>query len=204
MKVNTAYWMAPIAGMRTKKPVQSKYQSALLHWMALYAAQKAIGPLQLTEEEAINTARRAYDNNSRLTSFEIGQAIGRSRRTVDRYIADLKAIIHEDLGLNIFRLNLLGIPQERIAQRLHESRKAIRGYLADLVTWPKGPNADLKKGFSVAQVADRQQWPESLVWSIALEGKQDESNRANYKLNDRGIIYRQVAYYRKSADLSAC
>jgi hypothetical protein len=45
--------------------------------------------------------------------------------------------------------------------------------LADLATWPKGPNADLKKGFSVAQVADRQQWPESLVWSIALEGKND-------------------------------
>ena len=43
----------------------------------LYAAKKAIGPLQLTEEKARTTARRAYENNPRLTSFEIWQAIGR-------------------------------------------------------------------------------------------------------------------------------
>lgn len=42
----------------------------------LYAAKKAIGPVQLTEEEARNTARRAYQNNPLLTSYEIGQAIG--------------------------------------------------------------------------------------------------------------------------------
>jgi len=41
----------------------------------LYAARKAIGPLQLTQEEARTTARRACENNPRLTSFEIGQAI---------------------------------------------------------------------------------------------------------------------------------
>jgi len=35
----------------------------------LYAAKKAIGPLQLNEEEARNTARRAYQNNPRLTSL---------------------------------------------------------------------------------------------------------------------------------------
>lgn len=57
----------------------------------LYAAKKAIGPLQLTEEEARTTARRAFQNNSRLTSAEIGKAIGRSRRTVDSYIVDLRS-----------------------------------------------------------------------------------------------------------------
>jgi len=34
----------------------------------LYAAQKAIGPLQLTEEEARTTARRAYQQSPKLTS----------------------------------------------------------------------------------------------------------------------------------------
>jgi len=43
-----------------------------------YAAKKAIGPKQLNEEEAKNTARRAFRNNSGLTSSEIGKAIGRS------------------------------------------------------------------------------------------------------------------------------
>ncbi len=45
----------------------------------LYAAKKAIGPLQLDEEEARDTARRAYENNPRLMSVEIGRAVGRSR-----------------------------------------------------------------------------------------------------------------------------
>ena len=45
----------------------------------LYAAKKAIGPLQLTEEEARTIARRAYEKNSRLAPVEIGRAIGRSR-----------------------------------------------------------------------------------------------------------------------------
>ncbi len=100
---------------------------------------------RLTEDEARNTARKAYEQNTRLTSAEIGKAIGRSRRTVDRYIADLKATIHEDPGINVFRLSLLGMPQERIAQKLQESRETIRRYLVDLVTWPNQPNADLKK-----------------------------------------------------------
>jgi hypothetical protein len=38
----------------------------------LYAAQKAIGPKQLTEEDARETARRAFQRNPRLTSAEIG------------------------------------------------------------------------------------------------------------------------------------
>jgi len=65
----------------------------------LYAAKKAIGPLQLSEKEARNTARRAYENNPRLTSFEIGQGIGRSRRTVDNYIADLRAKTQVEIDL---------------------------------------------------------------------------------------------------------
>ncbi len=56
----------------------------------LYAAKKAIGPLQLNEEEARDTARRAYEKNARLSSAEIGKAIGGSRRTVDNYVADLR------------------------------------------------------------------------------------------------------------------
>ena len=139
----------------------------------LYAAKKAIGPLQLSEEEARNTARRAYQNNPLLTSYEIGQAIGRSRRTVDRYTADLRAAFQVDLDLKIFRMKLLMIPQERIAKRLAESRETIRDHLADSAMWPNPPNTDLKKGFTVPQVAEKHGWAEPLVWSIALEGKSD-------------------------------
>ncbi len=47
----------------------------------LYSAKKAIGPLQLTEEETRTTARRAYENNPRLTSFEVGQAVVQGRQS---------------------------------------------------------------------------------------------------------------------------
>ncbi|MBW2576055.1 MAG: ParB N-terminal domain-containing protein, partial [Deltaproteobacteria bacterium] len=84
----------------------------------LYAAKKAIGPKQLTEDEARDTARRAYTRNSSLSSADIGKAIGRARRTVDSYIADLKAATQMGMDIKIFRMNRLGIPQDRIAKRL--------------------------------------------------------------------------------------
>ena len=58
----------------------------------LYAAKKAIGPMQLTENEARDTARRAYNKNPALTSLDIEKAIGRSRHTADSCIADLRAV----------------------------------------------------------------------------------------------------------------
>jgi len=67
--------------------------------------------IQLTEDEARTTVRRAYENNPSLTSFEIGQAIGRSRQAVDAYIADLRATFQMDLDMKILRMNGLHIPQ---------------------------------------------------------------------------------------------
>jgi hypothetical protein len=84
----------------------------------LYAAKMAIGPKQLTEAETRNTARRAFQVNSRLTASEIGRAIGRTRQAVAAYIADLRAKALFELDLKIFKLNQLGIPQDRIAKRV--------------------------------------------------------------------------------------
>jgi len=139
----------------------------------LYAATKAIGPRQLTEEEARETARRAYNKNARLSSTDIGKAIGRARRTVDSYIADLRAVIQMDMDLKIFRMHRLGIPQERIAERLGHPQKTISNHLAILATLPKWLNTDLSKGFTVSQVAEKHSWTEPMVWSLALEGKED-------------------------------
>ena len=72
----------------------------------LYAARKAIGPRQFTEEDARETDRRAFQKNPRLTSSESdggqvaggsralrrgGRAIGRSRspRSQDHFILEL-------------------------------------------------------------------------------------------------------------------
>jgi hypothetical protein len=139
----------------------------------LYAAEQAIGPRQLKEEECRDTARRAYQKNPRLSSSEIGKAIGRSRQTVDRYISDLRASIRMDLDLKIFRMVRLGIPQQRISKRLGILQSGVSDYLSEMLIWANPINSDLKRGFSVPQVAEKHGWPEPLVWSLALEGKED-------------------------------
>jgi hypothetical protein len=45
--------------------------------------------------------------------------------------------------------------------------------LAKKEIFPNEPNTDLKKGFTVAQVAEKHGWPESLVWALKLDGKND-------------------------------
>jgi len=150
----------------------------------LYAAKKAIGPRQLTEEETRKTARRAFQNNSSLTSSEIGKAIGRSRQAVDFYIADLRAATRMEMDLKIFRMNRLEIPQERIAKRLGQARETIRNHLAKMPELANQPKADLSRGFTVPQVTEKHAcpvgpedrtggWTEPMVWSLALEGKDD-------------------------------
>jgi len=124
----------------------------------LYAAKKAIGPRQLTEEETRKTARRAFQNNPRLTSSEIGQVIDRSRQAVDSYIADLRAATQVELELTIFRMNRLGIPQDRIAERLGQTRDIIRYHLGEMPSLAFPPNTDLSRGFTVAQVAQKHGW----------------------------------------------
>jgi biotin operon repressor len=139
----------------------------------LYAAKKAIGPLQLNEEEARTTARRAYEKNPRLTSFEIGQAIGRSRQAVDSYIADLRASTELEMDLKIFRMHRMNIPQERIAKRLGAIQRTVSKHLEKMPALAIVLNTDLSKGFTVSQVAEKHGWAEPLVWSIALDGKSD-------------------------------
>ena len=139
----------------------------------LYAAQKAIGPLQLNESEARETARRAYQNNPRLSSVEIGRAVGRSRQVIDTYVSDLRAASETVLDIKMFRMHGLHIPQERMAKRLGESQQTISFHLQKMPEQAIFVNSDLSKGFTVPQVAEKHGWPEPLVWSIALEGKDD-------------------------------
>lgn len=139
----------------------------------LYAARKAIGPRQLTEGEAKDTARRAYTANNCLSSFEIGKAIGRSRQTVDSYISDLRAATYLDMNLRLYRMNRLGIPQNRIAKRLGLVRTSLFYHLSKMPVLANSANADLSRGFSVAQVAEKHGWTDPMVWSLALKNKGD-------------------------------
>jgi hypothetical protein len=81
--------------------------------------------------------------------------------------------IQEALNLKIFRMNSLGIPQGRISSRLEIARETVRDHLAEMPKLAFPPNSDLKKGFTVTQVAEKHGWPESLVWAVKIDGKDD-------------------------------
>jgi len=70
-------------------------------------------------------------------------------------------------------MNRLGVPQDRIAKRLGQAREMIRDHLAKMPVMANPPNSDLSRGFTVSQVAEKHNWTEPMVWSLALEDKED-------------------------------
>jgi biotin operon repressor len=95
-------------------------------------------------------------------------AIGRSRQAVDAYIAELRATTLLELDLKIFRLNPLGIPQDRIAKRLGINRRTLSDHLAKMSELANPPNNDLSKGFTVPQVAQNHDWP--VIYGVVVPG----------------------------------
>ena len=150
----------------------------------LYAAKQAIGPRQLSDEDARDTARRAYLRNPNLSSHDIGKVVGRARRTVDLYIADLRAAVQMEFDLKLYRMQKLGVPQDRIANRFGSLQQSISKHLQLLARLPKVVNSDLKKGFTVTQVAEKYGWPESMVWSLKLD---EENDKRRYQELQWGI-----------------
>jgi len=92
---------------------------------------------------------------------------------VDSYIADLRASTQMGMDIKIFRMNRLGVPQDRIAKRLGQAREVIRDHLAKMPVMANPPNSDLSRGLTVSQVAEKHNWTEPMVWSLALEDKED-------------------------------
>ncbi|KPA15390.1 transcriptional regulator, ParBC family [Candidatus Magnetomorum sp. HK-1] len=139
----------------------------------LYSASKAIGPQQLTEEEARETARHAYSDDTTLKPVDIGKAIGRSRRTVDSYIANLKTVNELELEVNFIRMKRLGLPIDRIVKRLNTPKRTLHNKNSILTELLEPIMNDISKGFAVPQIADKYSFTEPMIWSIVLEGKDD-------------------------------
>ncbi len=90
---------------------------------------------------------------------------------MDDYIADLRAATRQDKDLKIFRMNRLGIPQDRIANRLGVKQASIHNHLSKMPVLANLINADLSLGFTVAQVAQKHGWTEPMVWSLIRTGE---------------------------------
>jgi len=79
------------------------------------------------------------------------------------------------VDLKIFRLNLLGIPQDRIAKRLGIPQRTLSDHLAEMPALAFPLNSDLSKGFTIPKIAQKHGWPEPMVWSQALNKKDDQT-----------------------------
>lgn len=140
----------------------------------LYAARQNRYGKDLTDNDAESIARREFTRNPRVTNKEIAQAVGRSEATISGYLKDLRARHETAQGLKIFKMALLGIPQERIAARLGMSQQTVDGHLPKTSELKKSVNELLTKGFSVNTIAEKLGWSEPLVWAAALENKEDK------------------------------
>lgn len=139
----------------------------------LYAARANRHGKDLTDSDAEDVARRAFQQNPRISNKAIAQAIGRSEAAVSSYLADLRAHHEMAQDIKIFKMALLGIPQDRIATRLGIAQPTIAGHLSENSTLKNPINALLERGFSVNAISQQLGWPEPLVWAVALEGKGD-------------------------------
>ncbi len=54
-----------------------------------------------------------------------------------------------------------------------QPREAIRDHLSKMPVLANSTNADLSQGFTVSQVTEKHGWTKPMVWSLALEGKED-------------------------------
>jgi hypothetical protein len=64
-------------------------------------------------------------------------------------------------------MNSLGIPHDRIAKRLGLMRTSLHYHLSKMAKLPNSTNTDLSQGFTVFQVAEKHNWTEPMVWSLA-------------------------------------
>ena len=54
------------------------------------------------------------------------------------------------------------------------ARTSLHYHLSKMPTLASSTNSDLHQGFTVTQVAQKQGWTEPMVWSLALEGRDDQ------------------------------
>lgn len=71
-------------------------------------------------------------------------------------------------------MNQLGIPFKIIARVLKISPKTVARYCHNTQLF-QSVRKSLEEGLAVSEVAKKHAWPEPLVWSIALAGKNDQS-----------------------------
>jgi len=108
--------------------------------------------------------RRLYRNNPKLSIATISKSIGRSTRTVVKYISDLKAVFEQEMDIKMHHMVQLGIPQQRVSYILDIPQRTLSNRIEKLSEMINPIKADLAKGFSVSQIAEIFKVPHHIEW----------------------------------------
>jgi len=68
---------------------------------------------------------------------------------------------------------VFAIIQQKSFSKIREVSLYFHNHLLKMATLPNLINTDLSRGFTVSQVAEKHGWTEPMVWSLALEDKED-------------------------------
>lgn len=131
--------------------------------------------LALTNKAAEKDARRLYESDKTITSAQLAKILHRSIRTIDNYIADLRAQYEVSQDIKILKMTRLGIPQDRIEEILSIPQSIISEHLSEMETLLKSINDKIERGLPINDVARQEYWPEPLVWALKLENKTDQA-----------------------------
>ena len=118
----------------------------------------------LGDSDAESVAQRVFQADPKISNREIAGKLGRSESAVSGYLKDLRARYDMAQDVKIFKMHQLGIPQERIAQRLGVSRDAIQEHLCKTSELNKSTNDLLKAGFSSNTICEKLGWDHTTIY----------------------------------------
>ena len=151
----------------------------------LFAAHCQDKGKDLGDADVESVAVRAFQSNPRIKNKDIASALGRSESSISNYLKDKRARHEMAQDVKIFKMSLLGISQERIADRLGMTRESVDKHLLITSELKKVTNEQLERGFLPNTIAEKLGWPEPLVWAVALEGKTDKERFSRVGWNIR-------------------
>ena len=160
----------------------------------LYAARQNRFGKDLTDDDAADVARRVFQETPTVTNREIALAIGRSETAVSGYLSDLRARHEQAQDLKIFKMGLLGIPQERIAQRLGITQFVVHDHLLKTSELKNAINELVTKGFAINTIAEKLSWAIGTINTDLAKFSKNGENAENAKPDPLRI--------KKSAELS--
>lgn len=128
---------------------------------------------RITSSEVEALAREICQSDPDFSDAVIAEYVGRSRRTVNNYVRDIKARRQEQQRAIILRLSMLGWTQQEIAGVVGVHQDTVSESLRKMAELPKSVKSILDSGIPHLEVAERFNLPLQTVWAIDLDGRDD-------------------------------